>query len=400
MVNRSGVVWLNHRKTLCAVMMLLAVAAILVFRNARLFTYPEPWAEDFNVFILAEYNTGFPASAFIPYAGYIHLIPRILTWIALNLMVLLFKIWLVWLVYRSEEIKNTFIKYSLLAYLIFLPFADEIYNNVTNLQWWLIPLMALLIVRQEHSNARLAADTVALALLGLTGVNSVLFAVPCAYLFLRNRNKQCFIKASAVGICSLIQFYYLMLLHRVGNINLLYEGGVIEIIHMFVNRVIYHTFLHSHCKTYINLVVFALYVLLAAFVFYYYRRNALVHFIYLFTGIYSFAIFYSLIKPTPDITFLINGFAGERYFVYLRICTFILIISATEILLRMIRPKHFNRLIFLACFCLCAVLLKNYHVGFPFEDQFYGEVQKFEAAKPGETVKFHFPPGWSSDLVI
>ena len=177
------------------------------------------------------------------------------------------------------------------------------------------------------------------------------------------------------------------------------RGGVIEIINMFVNRVIYHTFLNSDYITYLNIFVFALYVLFVAFVLYYYRRNTLVHFIYLFTGIYSFAIFYSLIKPTPDITFLIDGFAGERYFVYLRLCTFILIISAIEILLKEINTKHFNRLMFVACFCLCAVLLKNYHVGFPFEKQFYGEVQKFEAAKPGETVKFHFPPGWSGDLV-
>ena len=225
-----------YRKAISVIVMLLAATAILIFRNAKIFTYPEPWAEDFNVFILGEYNTGFPASAFIPYAGYIHLIPRILTWIAmkfdldntmraLNLMVLLFKIWLVWLAYKSEEIKKAFIKYSLLAYLIFLPFADEIYNNVTNLQWWLIPLMALLFVRQEHSTVWLAVDTSALVLLGLTGVNSVLFAVPCAYFFLRNRNKQFFIKTAAVGICSLIQFYYLMSSHRVGNINLLYEGG-------------------------------------------------------------------------------------------------------------------------------------------------------------------------------
>ena len=59
-----------------------------------------------------------------------------------------------------------------------LPFPTEIYNNITNLQWWLIGLMAMLIIRRESSVRGLLFSCVLLLLSGLSGVNSILFAVP------------------------------------------------------------------------------------------------------------------------------------------------------------------------------------------------------------------------------
>ena len=57
---------------------------LLIFRNPRLFVYPEPWAEDMTIFLGQEYNIGFPEDTFTLYSGYVHLLPRIISWIAMK----------------------------------------------------------------------------------------------------------------------------------------------------------------------------------------------------------------------------------------------------------------------------------------------------------------------------
>ena len=60
------------------------IIVALFFRNPLVFMFPAPLSEDFGVFIAQEYNTGFPANAFVAYQGYLHLLPRIITWIAMK----------------------------------------------------------------------------------------------------------------------------------------------------------------------------------------------------------------------------------------------------------------------------------------------------------------------------
>ena len=64
--------------------LLLLVFLLLFFRNWRIFIFPEPWAEDMAVFLRDEYSTGFPGTAFSLYAGYLHLLPRIIAWLSLK----------------------------------------------------------------------------------------------------------------------------------------------------------------------------------------------------------------------------------------------------------------------------------------------------------------------------
>ena len=177
------------RKFLTAVLFFAAVMLLMFFRNPRIFTDPEPFWEDMSIFLAEEYITGFPDTLLITHSGYLHVIPRIVAWIGLcfglshamavmNLIVLFFKALTAWLVFSSKEITSSFIRCSLSAYLVLLPFPTEIYNNITNLQWWLIGLMAMLIIRRESSVRGLLFSCVLLLLSGLSGVNSILFAVP------------------------------------------------------------------------------------------------------------------------------------------------------------------------------------------------------------------------------
>lgn len=187
-----------------------------------------PHAEDLGVFLGQEYSIGFPDTALILYAGYIHLLPRIIAWISLkfdwsNAMlvmdwtVMFIKVFIFYMIFKSKEINSNLIKFSLLMYLLLVPWADEIYNNVTNLQWWLIPLMMVIIIRRETSTFGLIFSCCVLLLSGLTGINSIVFAVPCVYLLLKVKTKDCLLKTLIIVLCAFIQLYCLLSSSRMGK---------------------------------------------------------------------------------------------------------------------------------------------------------------------------------------
>ena len=59
----------------------LAVAVVFV-RAPDAFHAPQFWAEDASVFWIAQYQHGFGASLFAPYAGYLHAVPRLIAALA------------------------------------------------------------------------------------------------------------------------------------------------------------------------------------------------------------------------------------------------------------------------------------------------------------------------------
>lgn len=397
----------------------LVIFLLLFFRNPLAFTYPVPWSEDFSIFIRDEYNVGFPDTAFHIYAGYIHLLPRIITWISMtfglqdamrimNWTVLLLKILTFYYIYKSKEISSNIIKFSLLTYLILVPFSVEIYNNVTNLQWWLIPLMGIILVRHESNSAVFIFDVCLLTLCGLTGVNSVMFALPCVYLMLRVKNRECLVKCLTVIICACVQFYFLYTSGRNADIKIMYNGGGIDILNLFVNRVIYHTLFNFSSESYINIFIVFLYFSILTFNIYYYRKSVVIQFIFLFSLVYTAAVFYNFIKWTPAFNnYLLYGFWSERYFVYLRICSFVLLISSLNILLKPLAcHRSYRRLMAYSCFLLCLIILKNYSVSSSFHwqfydtekypisilsnSQYYDDIKQFQSAKTGEMVRFHY----------
>lgn len=298
----------------------------MFFRNPRIFTDPEPFWEDMSIFLAEEYITGFPDTLLITHSGYLHVIPRIVAWIGLcfglshamavmNLIVLFFKALTAWLVFSSKEITSSFIRCSLSAYLVLLPFPTEIYNNITNLQWWLIGLMAMLIIRRESSVRGLLFSCVLLLLSGLSGVNSILFAVPCACLLVMVRTRDCAVKCSLVIACAVVQFYFLTLSPRITGIR--YAGEFIDIIDQFVNRCVYHTLVNNFSRSFLNFLVFIVYLALVAFNLWHYRRKPAVWFFFLFALAYFASIYYNFVERLVEFegTF-IYGFSRERYFVF------------------------------------------------------------------------------------
>ena len=410
---------LINNKSLSTVLLLLILFTLLFFRNIRSFVYPLPWAEDFFIFINQEYSIGFPATAFKLYAGYIHLLPRIITWFSMkfglsnamtvmNWTVLLIKIMTFYLIFASKEISSNLIKFSVIIYLVLLPFSVEVYNNVTNLQWWLIPLMVVVILRQETNNLVLAFDICLLLLTCLTGINCILLVIPCIYLLLRARIRPYFIKSLIVIFCACVQLYFLYTSGRSGTGKIMYIGGGIDVLNLFVNRVIYHTLFNYDGTSYINIVVFICYVLMIFLNLFYYKQNKIVHFVFWLSMAYLLTIFYNFLKSYSYIpNNLMLGFWSERYFVFLRLCSFVLLVSSLHILLTVfVNRKNYKRLISYSCFLLCLILLKNYPINVEFHYQnynskrfiintslhyqFYNDVERFQTARKGDNVRFHY----------
>lgn len=396
---------------LWAISVFAAIFLILFFRNTGIFIRPAPMSEDFAVFLTQEYNIGFPETAFTQYSGYIHLLPRIIAWIAMkfdlsnamifmNWSVLFFKVLVFYLIFTSKEISSRLVKLSLLAYLILFPFPDETYNNVTNLQWWLIPLMAIIIIRRDTNVFGIILCVYCLILAGLTGVNSVLFSVPCAYLIFKVKRIDCTIKCLSVIICAAVQFGYLYMSGRSGiGHTFKFDGDlIVNLIHLFVNRAIYHTLFDFYSRNYINFLVFAVYMSVLFFNFYYYRKQTIVRFMFLFWVIYLATILYRMTK-TQNINGYVLTSSGERYFIVLCTYSFVILISSLNILFKCIFSKKYKKLMAYSCFLICLVFVKNYPVDLPSSSvtsyQYYKDIERFKSAKTGERVNFHFYFSWT-----
>ena len=69
--------------------------------------------------------------------------------------------------------------------------------------------MAVVITKHESGILMFVFDIGLLIITGLTGVNSIMFAVPCVYLFFKTKSKASFIKGLTVIACALVQLYYI-----------------------------------------------------------------------------------------------------------------------------------------------------------------------------------------------
>ena len=150
----------------------------------------------------------------------------------------------------------------------------------------------------------------------------------------------------------------------------------------------------SHAMAVMNLIVL-LFKALVAFNLWHYRRKPAVWFFFLFALAYLASIYYNFVERLVEFegTF-IYGFSRERYFVFPRVCTMLLMLSSLNILidflLRNRAAKVLNGVKAAVFAALCLAMLPHYTVGFPFHNQWDDDVRKFEAAKSGETVHFNY----------
>lgn len=144
------------------------------------------WAEDGNVFINDAQSVGL-ASIWKPYAGYLHVYPRLVALVAnyfyLDIRPIIFLIgwitsylFLFWTLAKKEKLfGSSFLSLVFLFILVSLqPHNGENLFNITNSQWMLGAALSLLVLTKDPSFKISVVNIILLFLLGLTGPFSLI----------------------------------------------------------------------------------------------------------------------------------------------------------------------------------------------------------------------------------
>jgi hypothetical protein len=193
---------------------LVACAAIVVWRKWDVASDPQLWAEDGNVFYLEAHVSGL--AAFVhPYAGYLHLLPRLIAWVAVTFdpcwtpAVFVYGSFAITLATAARvlsprlQLPGTF---GLALAIVAVPHTGEVFLNPTNLQWiTALALVALVITDDPASKGEWGADIVTAIVAGLTGPFSVLLAPFFVLRALTRRTRASWIIAGCVLTVAAIQ---------------------------------------------------------------------------------------------------------------------------------------------------------------------------------------------------
>lgn len=177
--------------------------AILFYRMPGRFISGYLWAEDATTFIADFAEFGWH-SLLVPYAGYLHILPRLATGVVLTIFPLENVPYVLPLVCtfiytiavgfaavafsRFEGARSWIVVLAALSPFI-VPHGGEVFLTVTNLQWVVSPFFALLLwdtfllSRPTRFDAKVAVRLIVIAILSLTGPFSVFLAPLCVLAF-------------------------------------------------------------------------------------------------------------------------------------------------------------------------------------------------------------------------
>jgi hypothetical protein len=199
------------------VLWLLGLGLLLVARRPDAVLRPQFWAEDGMFYVDALVRGG--GSLLLPYAGYLHLGPRLTALLAAGFdplwapgiftavasAVLLGVLSLV----LSERLPVAGRPWFALA-VVLVPDAREVFFNVTNLQWVLaLGLVVLLLLPDPRTPAARVGDTLLALFGGLSGPFSLLFAPLFAIRAGRTRSRWSVVLAALMLGTGAVQGWYI-----------------------------------------------------------------------------------------------------------------------------------------------------------------------------------------------
>lgn len=176
----------RENKTLTSFLFLLSVVLsvlALVYRKPEAFTKPQFWAEDGVMFF--QYFQSGGHTIFSPYAGYLHLIPRIVAMLtfhvisvehmplAYNIASLLIFFGLIWFIWWRTAF-DPYTKFFVTLGLSLVPVGSEMVLCISNVQWY-VNLFIPLIFLVGYSKKYVVLDGIVLFLVALTGPFSVVY---------------------------------------------------------------------------------------------------------------------------------------------------------------------------------------------------------------------------------
>ncbi len=211
----------------------IAASLLLFLRKPWALHTPQLWAEDGSIFLLQD-NLWGAGVILDPYNGYLHLLPRLVAWLARHLVDVAW--WPAF--YNGASFAVTVGLFARLAsarldlpvalkpwLILALPLVvgtGEVLINLTNLQWLsALFLVAHLFASPARRLGSHAGDVALLVLAGLSGLFSVILLPLFLRRAVRHRSPDTLLAAAVVGACGLVQLVCLL---RTGTAGALEAG--------------------------------------------------------------------------------------------------------------------------------------------------------------------------------
>lgn len=390
---------LSKSKTTCLITLML-MTVLLFCRRPDAFLNPQFWGEDGTIFFKGCIDHGFK-SILMPYAGYFHLVPRLIACAAS-----LFPFSIIPTVYNffalaailfvggalfSSRCSIPF-KPLLALSMILVPHYGEVFMTVTNIQWYLCFLPLILLCKEPPVKFyQYFLDYLIIILCGLTGP----FIVLLLPLFLI----KCFTKKSPYNygillvalLCALIQGWcFLKSGHGEG---LEISGNINAWISLLGFRFFGQLFLGNHISYMIDSKILAILALMTPiFLLWYANSKKQLYLIgsFLIFGIAAVLSLFYMVRTCPELI-AYDTMNAERcfYIPYVMIMWSLITYLNSQKLLK--------RSIAAALLLLILATSSNHFRSAPFVDYKWKEYS--EKIKIGEPVSIPInPPGWFIDL--
>ena len=200
--------------------LVLACAVLLALRKPWALHTPQLWAEDGSIFLTQNEQIGVRAW-WEPYNGYLHLLPRLIAWIASHVADpawwpaiyngLAFAITVALFARLASRRVELPAKPWLMLTFVLVVGSGEVLINVTNLQWVtaFFLVFQLFTVPARTLGQRLG-DLAILLLIGLNGPFAIVFLPLFAWRAWRERTLDTVGALMAVGLCAAVQGWFLI----------------------------------------------------------------------------------------------------------------------------------------------------------------------------------------------
>ncbi len=211
MIARLSQAWHSPRTTWW---MVPVCAALLALRKPWALHTPQFWAEDGEIFMKQDDAWG-AGAIFTPYNGYLHLLPRLIAWLArttadvawwpaiYNGLAFVISVG-VFARLASRRVELPAKPWLMLAFTGVVG-TGEVLINVTNLQWLTAFFLLLQLFTARPANAyQRAGDIALLVVVGLNGPFALLFLPLFAWRAWRERHADAFLALAALAACAAV----------------------------------------------------------------------------------------------------------------------------------------------------------------------------------------------------
>jgi hypothetical protein len=302
---------------------------ILIIRKPDSLSNPQLWAEDGTIFFAQQYEYG-AASILIPYAGYLHIVPRLIAILAdsffsyayipavYNYTCLFITIMVIAHCF-SPRLQLPFKPLLALSIVIVPQALNEVFLNITNLQWILCILLVLTLLKdapnKRYGNYALQviSDFIIIIFAGLTGPFLIIMFPFFTWKYF-NIKKTYGYTLLMVAFCIVL----IQLFHIVSSTAIVQEGSMfnLDIFISVFGRKLFGGLFFGKSMIYSN----ALFVGISSFVFFTvllylsYKKSPedmqIIKIVFMILSISVAILGAVIIKCSPDMPI----FSGNRYF--------------------------------------------------------------------------------------